>query len=382
MMKLMHCMGTRPEIIKMAPVIKEAERRGHTNIIVWTGQHYDRELFSGVFTDLGISMPHYSLDIRGTPCEIGGGVLSKLEPIIKSEMPDIVLVHGDTFTALFASVASALCLVPVGHIESGLRTHSWEPFPEQICTRTADAASSLYFPATETNYKNLINEGFPKERIFTVGNSVVDAVRIYGNKNPSIREQEKIPKNRKLIFFSAHRRENTMSRERMSGIFEALLALKDYTIYCAVLPGTQRAAKEYGYLDQLLAAEHIIWKYPSLEKYTDVLSLVKQSDLVLTDSGGLQEETASLHVPCLTLRYVTDRPETVVAGSNKCIGFKKADIVRESRSVLENESVSLKMRSAQNPYGDGHSSEKILDAIEAYKGKLHRWEKEIREAKV
>jgi UDP-N-acetylglucosamine 2-epimerase (non-hydrolysing) len=230
-------------------------------------------------------------------------------------------------------------------------------------------------------YKNLINEGFPKDRIFLVGNTIVDAVRIYGGKNPNIREQEKIPKTKKLIFFSAHRRENTMSRERMSGMFEALLALKDYTIFCAVLPGTQRAAKEYGYLDRLSTAEHIIWKQPSLEKYTDVLSLVKQSDLVLTDSGGLQEETASMHVPCLTLRYVTDRPETIVTGSNKCIGFKNEDIVREVKSVLENESVSRKMIAAPNPYGDGHSTEKILNAIESFEGRLQRWEKGIKEVK-
>lgn len=381
-MKLMHCMGTRPEIIKMAPIIKEAERRGHTNVIVWTGQHYDRELYAGVFEDLGIAEPNYALEIRGTPCEIGGNILLKLEPVIRSEMPDILLVHGDTFTALFASITGALCLVPVGHVESGLRTHSWEPFPEQICTRSADAASSLYFPATETNYKNLINEGFPKERIFLVGNSIVDAVRIYGGKNPHIREQEKIPKGKKLIFFSAHRRENTMSRERMGGIFEALLALKEYTIFCAVLPGTQRAAKEYGYLDRLLAAGHIIWKYPSLEKYTDVLSLVKQSDLVLTDSGGLQEETASMHVPCLTLRYVTDRPETIVSGSNRCIGFRKENIMREVRNVLEDEVIRERMIAAPNPYGDGHSTEKILDAIESFEGKLQRWEKEVKEAKV
>ncbi|MEM3363901.1 MAG: UDP-N-acetylglucosamine 2-epimerase (non-hydrolyzing) [Candidatus Micrarchaeia archaeon] len=379
-MKIMHCMGTRPEIIKMAPIISEAKRRGHTNIIVWTGQHYDRELFSGVFDDLGIERPHYSLDVRGTPCEIGSGVITKLEPILRNEMPDIVLVHGDTFTALFASIASALCLIPVGHIESGLRTHSWEPFPEQICTRCADAASSLYFPATETNYKNLLNEGFPKDRIFVVGNTIVDAVRIYGNKNPKIREQLKIPAGKKLIFFSAHRRENTMSRQRMEGIFEALLALKEYTIFCAVLPGTQRAAKEYGYLDRLTSASHIIWAYPSLEKYTDVLSLVKSSDLVLTDSGGLQEETACMHIPCLTLRYVTDRPETLATGSNKCIGFKKEDIIHETKNVLENKEVYTRMASAPNPYGDGHSTEKILDTIERFDGKFQRWEKEIRKS--
>ncbi len=377
-MKLLFSMGTRPEIIKMAPLIKESERRGHDNVIVWSGQHYDRELFEGVFEDLGIEKPDYDLDSKGTPCEIGAGILTKLEKVIKSENPDLVLVHGDTFSALFSSVASALCMVPVGHVEAGLRTNSWEPFPEQICTRSADAATSLYFAATETNVKSLLNEGHPKERIFLTGNTIVDAVRIYGNSNPNIRKELNIPSNKKLIFFSAHRRENTLDRKRMEGIFEALLALKDYTIFCAVLPGTQRAAIAYKYYDKLLAADHIIWKYPSLERYSDVLSLIKQSDLVLTDSGGLQEETVSMHIPCLTLRYVTDRPETVDAGSNKCIGFDKKNIVREVNALMNDDAAIKGMVSARNPYGDGHSSEKIMDIIEKFEGRMERWEKDIR----
>ncbi len=381
-LKIMHSMGTRPEIIKMAPVITEAEKRGHENIIVWSGQHYDNELFSGVFDDLGIRTPDYDLDAKGHPVEIGSGILMGLKSAISKEQPDIVLVHGDTFSAMFSSLASALCMTPVGHVEAGLRTHSWEPFPEQICTRTADASSSLFFAATEYNVNCLLNEGHPKGRVFLTGNTIVDAVRIYSNRNPNIRRALGIPDGNKLIFFSAHRRENTLSKERMSGIFDALLSLDEYTIFCAVLPGTQKAAEKYGYLKKLNNAEHIIWKYPSLEKYTDVLSLVKQSDLVLTDSGGLQEETASLNIPCLTLRYVTDRPETVKAGSNKCVGFEKENIILNVENIMSDMAVRQKMISAQNPYGDGHSSERILDIIEQFEGKLPRWESNIREVRI
>ncbi|MCX8205634.1 MAG: UDP-N-acetylglucosamine 2-epimerase (non-hydrolyzing) [Candidatus Micrarchaeota archaeon] len=380
-MKLLFSAGTRPEIIKIAPVIKEAEKRGHACVLVWSGQHYNRELFMGVFEDLGIRKPDYELDSRGTPCEIGAGILTRLEGVIRQEKPDIVLVHGDTFTAFFSAISAALCQVPVGHIEAGLRTHSWEPFPEQICTRGADAASSLYFAATERNVRDLLNEGHPRDRIFLTGNTVVDAVRIYGGKNKGIREQLGIPNDKKLIFFSAHRRENTLSRERMEGMFEALLELKDYTVFCAVLPGTQAAAEKYGYLDRLKNAPHIIWKNPSLEKYTDVLSLVGQSDLVLTDSGGLQEETASMGVPCLTLRYVTDRPETLESGSNYCIGFKKGDIIRWVDKVMSDEKLRKRMSTAKNPYGDGHSSELIVDIIERFNGKMARWETKVREVK-
>ncbi|MGC8924000.1 MAG: non-hydrolyzing UDP-N-acetylglucosamine 2-epimerase [Candidatus Micrarchaeia archaeon] len=376
---MMFCMGTRPEIIKMAPLIKECEKRGHNCILVWSGQHYDKVLFESVFDDLGVKYPQYNLNAKGTPCEIGSIIFSMLEKIIKSEAPDIVFVHGDTFSALFCSIASALALVPVGHVEAGLRTNSWEPFPEQICTRSADAASSLYFAPTMRNVNNLLSEGYPRDRIFLTGNTIVDAVRIYGDSNPNIRKELGIPDNKKLIFFSAHRRENTMDKKRMSGIFDSLLSLEEYTIFCAVLPGTQKAAETYGYLEKLKNAGHIIWKYPSIEKYTDVLSLIKRSDLILTDSGGLQEEGASLHVPCLTLRYVTDRPETVISGSNKCIGFVKEDIVYEVIKVMENADIREKMVRAENPYGDGYSSKRIADIVEHFAGRLHRWENKIKE---
>lgn len=377
-MKLLFAMGTRPDLIKMAPLIIESKLRGHENVIVASGQHYDRELFQGVLEDLGINKVDYILNARGTPCQVGSKLISEMEKVLQEEKPHIVLVHGDTFSALFSSITSALCLIPVGHVEAGLRTNSWEPFPEQICTRSADACSSLFFAATQKNVDFLLNEGHPKERIYLTGNTIVDAVRIYSDKNPNILDELKIPKNKKIIYFSAHRRENTIHKDRMEGIFEALLELKEYTIFCSVLPGTLKAAKEYGYLEKLQKAEHIIWKHPSLEKYSDVLSLVKKSNLILTDSGGMQEESVSLNVPCLTLRYVTDRPETVEAGANKCTGFKKEDIVKDVRNVLENQEIYNKMKNAKNPYGDGFSSQKIISIIEKYKENLERWEKEKR----
>lgn len=377
-MKLLFAIGTRPDLIKMAPLIIESKSRGHENIIVASGQHYDRELFQGVLEDLNINEIDYVLNARGSPCQVGSKLISEMEKVLEKEKPDIVLVHGDTFSALFSSIASALCLIPVGHVEAGLRTNSWEPFPEQICTRSADACSSLFFAATEKNVNFLLNEGHPEDRIYLTGNTIVDAVRIYSNKNPNILEELNIPKDKKIIYFSAHRRENTIHRERMEGIFDALIELEDYTIFCSVLPGTLKAAKEYGYLEKLQKAKHIIWKHPSLEKYSDVLSLVKKSDLVLTDSGGMQEETVSLNVPCLTLRYVTDRPETVEVGANKCTGFKKEDIINDVRNVLENQEVYDNMKKAKNPYGDGFSSEKIISIIEKHKGNLARWEKEKR----
>jgi len=178
-MKILFSIGTRPDLIKMAPLIIESKKKGHTNVIVASGQHYDRELFQGVLEDLGINNVDYILGARGSTCIVGSELMKGMEQVLQKEKPDIVLVHGDTFSALFSSIASALCLIPVGHVEAGLRTNSWEPFPEQICTRSADACSSLYFAATQKNVKFLLNEGHPKDRIYLTGNTIVDAVRIY-----------------------------------------------------------------------------------------------------------------------------------------------------------------------------------------------------------
>lgn len=377
-MKILTSIGTRPELIKMAPLIKEIERRGHQLVFVWTGQHYDYELYEGLIEDLEIKKPEYELNAKGHLTEIGAKILVELKKVLDNEKPDIVLVHGDTLSAKFSALSSALSLYPVGHVEAGLRTGSWEPFPEQIDTRTVDAASSLYFAPIEKNVKNLLNEGHPPERIHLVGNTIVDAVKTYSKKNPKLRDQLGIPRDRPFIYFTVHRKENTMSPERMKGIFDAILEMKDYTILVSVLPGTYNAAKKYGYLEKLQKAEHIIWKYPSFEKYSDVLSLLKEADLLLTDSGGLQEEGVSLNVPVLTLRYVTDRPETIEVGANKCIGFKKEDIIRESKRVIEDPEVRERMVNAPNPYGDGTSSKKIVDILEQFEGRFHRWESEVK----
>jgi len=163
----------------------------------------------------------------------------------------------------------------------------------------------------------------------------------------------------------------------MEGIFESLLEMSEVNFFCSVLPSTQIAAEKYGYASKLKGARHIIWE-PCLPKYTDALRLMLEADLVLTDSGGMQEECAALHIPCLTLRYVTDRPESVEAGANKCVGCEKEGIVGETRLVLGSKMVAEKMRSASNPYGDGKTSARILDIIEKFEGKMERWEKKVR----
>jgi UDP-N-acetylglucosamine 2-epimerase (non-hydrolysing) len=377
-MKIIHAFGTRACAIKMAPLIRESKKRGHHTIVLWSGQHYSPHLYEELFDDLEIPRPDYDLKAKGTACEMGAVMLREAEKVFKKEEPDIVLTHGDTFTAMFLSQAAALSVVPVGHVEAGLRTYSWEPYPEQICTKAADACSALFFAATEKNRKDLLSEHVPEDRIFVTGNTVVDAAFQHAElarKKSKILSKFKFRK--PLVFWSCHRKENMLHKERMEGIFESLLEMKEANFFCSVLPSTQIAAEKYGYAKKLASQEHIIWE-PCLAHYTDALRIMLESDLILTDSGGMQEEAASLDIPCLTLRYVTDRPESVVAGANKCVGTKKEDIVKEARHVLGNPQVAERMRRAKNPYGDGKSSQRIISIIEKFEGKLHRWEKEIR----
>ncbi len=378
-MKIIHAFGSRACAIKMAPLVKEGIRRGHKNVIVWSGQHYDDNLYRDLFDDLEMPRPDYDIEAKGSAPQIGAKILVEFEKICKKEGPDIVLTHGDTFTSMFFSQAAALCLVPVGHVEAGLRTYSWEPFPEQICTKTSDACSALFFAATEKNRADLLSEHAPPGRIFVVGNSVVDAALQHSKlARQKSRITGKLMVKHPFVFWSCHRKENTLSEKRMRGIFDSLLEMKEANFFCSVLPSTQMAAEKYGYADRMKKAPHIIWE-PCLPKYTDALRLMLESDLVLTDSGGMQEECAALHIPCLTLRYVTDRPESVEAGANRCVGCEKETIMREARRLLTDKAAAQKMRTAANPYGDGKASGRIFDIIEKFEGKLERWEKKIRE---
>ena len=376
-MKIIHAFGSRACAIKMAPLVKEGIRRGHKNIVVWSGQHYDDNLYRDLFDDLEIPRPDYDIEAKGTSCEMGAKILTEFEKICKKEKPDIVLTHGDTFTAMFFSQAAALSLVPVGHVEAGLRTYSWEPYPEQICTKTADACSALFFAATEKNKKDLLAEHIPSERLFVVGNTIVDAALQHAalaRKKSGITERFKVK--HPFVFWSCHRKENMLSEKRMKGIFESLLGMTDANFFCSVLPSTQIAAEKYGYAEKVKAAKHIIWE-PCLPKYTDALRLMLEADLVLTDSGGMQEECAALHIPCLTLRYVTDRPESVESGANRCVGCEKENIMKETRAVLFQKGAAERMKAAKNPYGDGKTSGRIFDILERFESRMERWEEKI-----
>ena len=373
-MKILFAFGSRACAIKMAPLVKEAASRGMEFVTVWSGQHYDDNLYRDLFVDLGLPKPDYDIEAKGTSLEMGAKILVEFEKICKKEMPDIVLTHGDTFSAMYFSQAAAISLIPVGHVEAGLRTHSWEPFPEQICTKMVDACSSLFFASTLKNSDDLLSEYVPYDRIFVVGNTVVDAVIQHSKAARESKIVEELGITKPFVFWSCHRKENLLSEERMKGVFDSLLEMTEIDFVCSVLPSTHIAAEKYGYLDRLKNAPHIKW-IPCLPRYTDALKLMMDSELILTDSGGMQEEACAIHVPCLTVRYVTDRPESVHVGANKCVGCDKQIIIRETRNVFNNALVSDKMRSTPNPYGNGGASKKILDILEKFNGRLQRWER-------
>jgi len=373
-MKILFAFGSRACAIKMAPLVKEAKNRGIEHVIVWSGQHYDDNLYKKLFEDLGLPKPHYDIEAKGSALEMGAKILVEFGAICQIEAPDVVLTHGDTFSAMYFSQAAALTLTPVAHVEAGLRTYSWEPYPEQICTKTADACSSLFFASTQRNVNDLLDEHVPEDRIFLVGNTVVDVLIQHLDRALESKITETLGMRKPFVFWSCHRKENLLSEERMKGIFDALLETTDINFFCSILPSTQAAAEKYGYADRLKNAHHITW-VECLPEYTDALKLMIDSALVLTDSGGMQEECAALHIPCLTLRYVTDRPESVEAGGNKCVGCKKETIMRETRMVVNVKDVQDKMRSAINPYGNGKTSKMILDVLEMHDGQFDRWER-------
>jgi UDP-N-acetylglucosamine 2-epimerase (non-hydrolysing) len=421
-MKIGLLTGTRPDIIKMAPIYWEAKKRGHDVVLIHTSQHFPYHLFEGVYRDLDLPFPpHYLVQYgmvkklgvklskvsyrldefadlgvskkieevatnvinrRPLPSKTAGSIILELTELFLGDLKDldILLTHGDTLTCMAGSLAASLCMIPVGHVEAGLRTFSKEPFPEQIDTRVADACSDLFFAATKTNQINLKNEGFPSERIFTVGNTVVDAAiaaALKGKKSRAYFERIGFDFSKKIIYFSCHRRENLMYEQRFLAIVMAMAKLSQmgYQILWSIRPGTSDAIKKYGMEDYLR-------KFPNLKriseipKYSDVMYFISKCHMIVTDSGSMQEESAALHIPTVTVRFVTDRPESVLAGVNVLAKPKSQESVLRTALLVCARKNNSQMRSKKNPYGDGHSSESILNAIEKFKGKLILWEHE------
>lgn len=355
--------GTRPEAIKMCPLVRELNKRdAFRTLVCVTGQH--RQMLDSVLSSFGI-VPDYDLQImqdRQTLFDITSLILQRLRPILTKEKPDIVLVHGDTTTTFAASLACFYLHIPVGHVEAGLRTFDMDsPYPEEFNRCAVSLMAKYNFAPTITAKQNLIAEGKKESSVFVTGNTAIDALK------STVRSDYDHPllswsRDSRLILITAHRRENI--GEPMYNMFRAIkrvLAENDdvkavYPIHMNPIV-RQIANEELGDCENIRLVEPM--------DVIDFHNIMAKSFLILTDSGGIQEEAPSLGVPVLVMRDTTERPEGVEAGTLKLVGTNTEDIYQNFRLLLDDRKAYSRMAGAQNPYGDGKACQRIADILES-----------------
>lgn len=374
-MKIAIVLGTRPEIIKMASIIDEIIKKDIELVLIHTGQHYNKEMSENFFKDLEIPAPHYNIHIGSGPHGKQTGLMMQgIEEVLMDENPDIVLVQGDTNAVLAGSLAASKLHIAVGHIEAGLRSFDLT-MPEEINRKTCDICSLMYFIPTEQSAINLLTENISRKKLFITGNTIVDACFRHlkiaekrGIEDVSLKKLD-VENIDNVITLTMHRAENVDDENRLNNIINALSDLKETNIIFPIHPRTRKNLKYFGLWDKLNEINHVHIINPL--NYLDFLLLISYSKLVLTDSGGLQEESITLNTPALTLRYNTERQETVDAGGNILVGADKNIIVKNVRKILNNNQFAENMQSAINPYGKGNTAQKIIEIIEkAYKKDL------------
>ena len=365
MIKVMSIFGTRPEAIKMAPLVKELERRKEIESIVCvTAQH--REMLDQVLNTFDIK-PDYDLNIMKqgqSLADVTTRALVGLEDVIKEVKPDIVLVHGDTTTTFAGALAAFYNQVAIGHVEAGLRTYDkYSPYPEEMNRQMVDRLSDMYFAPTEISKDNLLKENIDESKIYITGNTAIDAMSTTVDENYTHPELDWINAGERMILLTAHRRENL--GEPMRHIFRAIKRVVDEFSDVKVIypihmnPRVREVANEvFGDADRVKLIE-------PLEVF-DFHNFQNKSYIILTDSGGIQEEAPSLGKPVLVLRDTTERPEGIKAGTLKLVGTDEDVIYEETKKLLLDKKAYEKMSKASNPYGDGHASERIVDAIIEY----------------
>ena len=366
MIKVMTIFGTRPEAIKMAPLVKELESRKEIKSIVCvTAQH--REMLDQVLNIFKIK-PNYDLNIMKqgqSLSEITSRVLLGLEEVIKKEEPNIILVHGDTTTTFAGALAAFYNKVDIGHVEAGLRTYDkYSPFPEEANRIMVDRITDMYFAPTEVSKNNLLKENIDESKIYVTGNTAIDAMKytISNNYKNSLFDWVG---DSKLILLTAHRRENL--GEPMYNIFKAVKRLVNDNKNIKVIYPIHLNPLVRKIANEVFEDNERIKLIEPLE-VVDFHNFINKSYFILTDSGGIQEEAPSLGKPVLVLRDTTERPEGITAGTLKLVGTNEDDIYNEATILLTNKSEYDKMSKASNPYGDGNTSKYIVDAIiERYK---------------
>jgi UDP-N-acetylglucosamine 2-epimerase (non-hydrolysing) len=353
-MKPLVVASTRPEIIKLSPVMREFERRKIDYTFVTTGQHYDRSLYGIFIRDLQLKTPDFDIKVgSGTQAYQTSYAMVELEKIMEKQKPDIVIVEGDTNSVLSAALAAVKLHIPVAHVEAGLRSYD-RTMPEEINRTLADHCSEVLFPPTEKAALNLVNEGISPEKIHIVGNTIVDAVlqnlEIAEKSTTAVKGAEG-----EYLVLTLHRAENVDNPQRLKGLVEAIEKI-DIPVIFPIHPRTKERLKKFG-----LEMKNVRLIPPL--GYLEFLRLLSRAKAVLTDSGGIQEEAITLHVPCITLRTTTERPETVEAGGNILAGVNPEKILEKVGKVLSDEELYARMKKAENPLGDGTAGKKIVNIL-------------------
>ncbi len=361
MKKIMLVFGTRPEAIKMCPLVNELKKRKNVETIVCvTGQH--RQMLDQVLEAFSV-VPDYDLSImkeKQTLFDVTTNILNRIKDVLGEVKPDVVLVHGDTSTTFVTALACFYLQIPVGHVEAGLRTYNiYSPFPEEFNRQAVGIIAKYNFAPTELSKQNLVKEGKAEETIYITGNTAIDALKT------TVREEYTHPelewaKDSRLIMLTAHRRENL--GEPMHQMFRAIKRIVDehddlkviYPIH--MNPVVRQAAADIFGDDERF---HIIEPLDVL----DFHNFLSRSYLILTDSGGIQEEAPSLGKPVLVMRDTTERPEGIAAGTLKLVGTNEETIYNEFNRLLTDKAAYDKMAKASNPYGDGHACERIADVL-------------------
>ena len=367
-LKVMVVFGTRPEAIKMAPLVLELQKHSDSieTITVVTAQH--RQMLDQVLETFSIE-PHYDLDIMGknqSLLDITGKILEKFDPVVKQELPDMILVHGDTTTTFAASLVAFYNQVRIGHVEAGLRTFDkYSPFPEEMNRQMTDSLADLYFAPTSESKENLLKENHPESAIVITGNTAIDALKLTVQSDYYHDVLDQLDPDKKLVLVTMHRREN--QGQPMRNVFTALREMVDlhqeievvYPVHLS--PAVQEAAND------ILAGHDRIHLIEPLD-VLDFHNLASRSYFIMTDSGGVQEEAPSLGKPVLVLRDTTERPEGVRAGTLKLVGTDPVCVKQAMAALLTDETLYRQMSQAPNPYGDGRASERIVQSIQQYFG--------------
>ena len=381
-LRILSIIGTRPEAVKMAPVLHELRRTpGIESLLCVTGQH--REMLDQVLNlfniipdiDLNLMRPHQTL------AKLTSAVFSRLDPVLSNLTPDWVLIQGDTTTVMATSLLAYYHRIKIGHIEAGLRTgDKWQPFPEEVNRRVASVVTDLHFAPTEWSRQNLLRENIPDHHIIVTGNPVIDALQSIAKMAPNDTVQVLLTRLRlepadeqpqspdvgsaRIILVTAHRRENF--GEPLENICSALRQLTElYGDTLRIIYPVHLNPNVWRPVHQLLGDLPNISLLRPLP-YLSWVHLMKRATLILTDSGGVQEEAPALGIPVLVMRQVTERPEGIQAGTVRLVGTQTECIVQETRRLLENPQAYAEMAHAANPYGDGQAAPRIVQAILNY----------------